>query len=529
MKYKLLALFLALLAVACGGTDNPEPIPEEVAGPVLVSTDPADGATGLTGASLSIRFTFDQTIACTAEGQKGITVDGGAIISSVSPSGANLTVLVSGLSRGKSYTVSLAAGSVRGYKQNQKGSAAITFHFSMKEPDPVDPNSWETAAAAVKNMGVGWTLGNTLESNSGDINNMWIETNPNRTPSSYENAWGQTDATRALIHLFKEAGFNAIRVPVTWYPHMGNFNATMAGNHWDKSSWLGSTDYAVDRDWMARVKEVVSYVIDEGMYCILNVHHDTGTASTAWLIAERDVYQAVKARYCALWKQIATEFESFGPQLLFESFNEMLARVKDKDGNLVFVWNYLSAEADQVINAYNADFVATVRATGGNNAKRNLVLNTYAASPDANALRDFQLPEDAVAGHLLAQVHSYAPYYFAFNPSEGETWQPKTVFDDASDKEVRTIVDGMNQNLVARGIPCILGEYGADTREGVGRAEAELAKQAACYVSQAAKYNIACFYWMGLVDGKEDRAAPRWTKPTLRDAILKAYNDNKSN
>ena len=524
MKYKLLALPLALLAVACGGTGNQEPVPEEVPGPALVSTDPADGATGLTGASLSIRFTFDQTITCTAEGQAGITADGGASKPVVSPNGTVLTVVVGGLSPGKSYTIYLPAGTVKGYKQNQKPSAAITFHFSMKEADPVDPNSWETAATAVKNMGVGWNLGNTLESNSGDVNNMWIETNPNRTPSTYENAWGQTDATRELIHLFKEAGFNAIRVPVTWYPHMGNFKATITGNHWDKSSWLGSTDYTVDRDWMARVKEVVSYVIDEGMYCILNIHHDTGTSTTAWLIAERDVYQAVKARYCALWKQIATEFESFGPQLLFESFNEMLAR--DKDGN--FIWNYISAEADQVINAYNADFVATVRATGGNNAKRNLVLNTYAASPDERVLKDFALPQDNVPDHLMAEVHSYAPYHFAFNPSKDDDWQPKTVFDDDCDKEVRTIVDGMNQNLVARGIPCILGEYGADTREGVGRAEAELAKQAACYVSQATKYNIACFYWMGLVDGKEDRAAPRWTKPTLRDAILKAYNDNKN-
>ena len=515
MKYKLLALFLALLAVACGGTDNPEPIPEEIAGPVLVSTDPADGATGLTGASLSIRFTFDQTIACTAEGQKGITVDGGAIISSVSPSGANLTVLVSGLSRGKSYTVSLAAGSVRGYKQNQKGSAAITFRFSMKDPDPVDPGSWETAATAVKNMGVGWNLGNTLESNSGDINNMWIETNPNRTPSTYENAWGQTDATRALIHMFKEAGFNAIRVPVTWYPHMGNFNATITGNHWDKSRWLESTDYQVDNVWMARVKEVVSYVIDEGMYCILNVHHDTGTSTTAWLRADEGVYASVRDRYISLWNQIASEFESYGERLLFESFNEMLDATN--------TWNYVSAAADAVINKYNADFVATVRATGGNNAKRNLVLNTYAASPDERVLKDFKLPEDNEQGHLIAQVHSYAPYRFAFNSE----WT-QTTFDDACDKEVRGIIDGLNKNLVSKGIPCILGEYGSDATNP-GRAETELAKQAACYVSQATLYNIACFYWMGLSDGKEDRAAPRWTKPTLRDAILKAYNDNKSN
>lgn len=523
MKYKLLALFLALLAVACGGNgnNNNETTPEEVPAPALVSTSPADGTGNLTDSSLPVVFTFDQTITCTADGQKGVSVDGGAFISSVSPSGTNLTVLVAGLSRGKSYTVTLPAGTVRGYKQNQKGSAAITFRFSTKDPDPVDPGSWETAAAAVKNMGVGWNLGNTLESNSGDVNNMWIEAqtvwNPGYklTTSDYETAWGQPVATRELIHMFKEAGFNAIRVPVTWYPHMGTI--TVNGNYWDKSSWTG---FDVDRAWMTRVKEVVNYVIDEGMYCILNVHHDTGTATTAWLRADKGVYASVKERYVSLWTQIATDFESYGERLLFESFNEML--------DVTNTWNYVSKAADDMINTINADFVAAVRATGGNNVKRNLVLNTYAASPDTRVLQDFKLPQDDVEGHLMAEVHSYAPYTFAFNPSETDTWQPKTVFDDACDREVRSIIDGVGQYLVARGIPCILGEFGADTREGEPRRESELAKQAACYISQAAKYNIACFYWMSLSDGA-DRSEPKWTKEALKDAILKAYNDNKSN
>ena len=508
-KLKYILPALALLT-ACGGSENQKPDPvEEVPGPALVSTDPADGTDGLTGSSLSITFTYDQNILCTAEALGAIQADNGAIVSEARPAGAKLTVTVGGLTRGSRYTVNIPAGTVKGYKQNQKASAAVSFHFSMKEPDPVDPGSWETAAEAVKNMGVGWNLGNTLESNSGDVENMWIESS--NTP--YEEAWGQTAATRALIHMFKEAGFNAIRVPVTWYPHMGNFKSTIYGTHWEKSAWLESTDYQVDPAWMARVKEVVGYVLEEDMYCILNVHHDTGTATTGWLKADQSVYTAVRDRYCSLWTQIATAFESYGPKLLFESFNEMLDATN--------TWNYASKEADDVINAYNADFVATVRATGGNNAKRNLVLNTYAASPDERAVKDFALPNDSVEGHLLAEVHSYAPYNFAF-----DTQWPQEIFDSNCDREVRSIMDGLGKNLVAKGIPCILGEYGADTGK---RAEAELAKQAACYVSQGAKYNIACFYWMGLSDGKEDRSAPRWTKPALKDAILEAYKNSKNN
>ena len=509
MKYKLPFLALAFLAFSCG--EPAEEPPVEVPGPALVSTSPADGTGGITDAKLTVAFTFDQNIICSPEGQQGIQADGGAFISAVSISGATLSVTVSGLNRGKSYVVTLPAGTVKGYKQNQKSSAAVTYRFSTKEPDPPVPGGFETAAACVRNMGVGWNLGNTLEANSGDVSNMWIEASTQRRPTDYENAWGQTDATRELIHMFKEAGFGAIRVPVTWYPHMG-VPLYVVGNSWDKSSWTG---FDVDRVWMARVKEVVSYVIDEGLYCILNVHHDTGTASTAWLRADKQVYAGVRDRYVSLWTQIATEFEPFGEKLVFESFNEML--------DVNNTWNYASKEADEVINTINADFVATVRATGGNNVNRNLILNTYAASPDRRALQDFQLPEDVVQGHLMAQVHSYAPYHFAFN-----TDNPKYVFDDSCDKEVRAIIDGVGQELVARGIPCILGEYGTDTGDQP-REEAELAKQAACYISQAAKYNIPCFYWMALSDGKVDRAAPQWTRPALKDAILKAYKDNKTN
>ena len=85
---------------------------------------------------------------------------------------------------------------------------------------------FETATDAVKNMGVGWNLGNTLDSNSGDINNMWIECFTSRTPSDYETAWRQVITTPELIKMMKDAGFNAIRLPVTWYPHMeATFNS----------------------------------------------------------------------------------------------------------------------------------------------------------------------------------------------------------------------------------------------------------------------------------------------------------------
>ena len=506
---------LAVWAVSCSEPDDPQPV--EVAAPVLVSTSPENGAGGFTDASMSVVFTYDQNIKCPQESQKGVSVSGGATIDKVSAYGTNLTVSISGLVRGNSYTVSLSEGTVQGYRANQKGSAAVSLTFSMKEPEvlppPIDPGTdpagWENAAACVRNMGVGWNLGNTLDSNSGDVDNMWIEAFSSRKTADYETAWGQPEATRALIHMFKEAGFGAIRVPVTWYPHIGTVSVTVSNNkgHWDMSTWTG---YDVDPAWMARVREVVDYVIAEGMYCILNVHHDTGSASTAWLRADRSVYESVRERYCSLWTQIATEFQSYGQKLVFESFNEML----DAKGT----WNSSTKEAHEVINLFNADFVETVRATGGNNAHRNLILNTYAASSAQEALASFRLPEDSAENHLMAEVHSYAPYRFAF-----DTDNPQTVFDASCEKEVKGIIETLNTALVSKGIPCVLGEFGADTSK---REETELAKQAKCYVSAATKYNIPCFYWMGLSDGK-DRSIPKWTKPLIKDAVLSAYKENK--
>ncbi len=517
-KTSFIALILScFLAFACGGHEDPV---TEADAPVLLGTDPENGAGGFIESSLSVVFHFDQNIKCSEQAQKGISVDGGASVDKVSAYGPDLTVGLTGLARGKTFTVTIPAGSIQGYRKNQKDSGAYSMSFSTRENDPVpsdpeDPKDWEDAFAAVVHMGVGWNLGNTLDSNSGNVDHMWIEGSTGRSTSDYETAWGQPVTTRALIHMFKEAGFGAIRVPVTWYPHIGTVTVTNGHDeqgewhsYWDKSTWTG---FDVDPKWMARVKEIVGYVLDEGMYCILNVHHDTGSATTAWLKADKAVYEAAKDRYRALWTQIATEFGSYGQRLVFESFNEMLDSRN--------TWNYSTSEAHEVINMYNADFVATVRATGGKNAYRNLILNTYAASTDTRALADFRLPADSVEKHLMAEVHSYAPYHFAF-----QTDTPKKVFDAACEKEVTGIIENLNAYFVSKGIPCVLGEFGADTSE---RAETELAKQAACYVSNAVKYNIPCYYWMSLSNA-EDRSVPKWTKPVLKDAILKAYRDSKA-
>ena len=513
---KFLPMLAVLALFSCG--EPAEEGPVENPGPVLVSTDPADGTGGLVGAYQTVVFTFDQNIACTPEGLEGISVDGEAFIEKVTPSGVTLTVVVAGLSRGKSYTVTLPAGTVRGFKQNQKPSEAVTLRFSLKERDPgPDPERWEPMAPAVRNMGAGWNLGNTLDTNSGDADNMWFEVNTDRTPVRYETGWGQPVTTRALIHMFKEAGFNAIRVPVTWYPHIGTLTITPYQDAdgarrglWDKSAWTG---YDVDPAWMARVKEIVDYVIDEDMYCIVNAHHDTGAGSAAWLVASEADFAAVKDRYQALWEQIATTFKDYGEKLLFESFNEML----DPYDSWCFASFATPARYDAEvarsayagIDSYNDLFVRTVRGTGGYNQVRNLVVNTYGAcSGDGTwnshlkePLTQFHLPE--APGHIAVEIHSY--------------WEADKFAEQQAD--IDQLFRNLDEHLVRRlGVPVIIGEWG-----GGSNVDSDASTRFARYFSGKAKdAGVAAFYWMCLSDGK-DRSVPTWTTPGIKDAILQPY------
>lgn len=378
------------------------------------------------------------------------------------------------------------------------------------DPDTETP-SWESAATAVRNMGAGWNLGNTLDANSGSADNMWIEAYTQRTTKDYETAWGQPVTTRELIHLFKEAGFGAIRVPVTWYPHMGTL--TVNGREWDPATWTGTE---VDPVWMARVKEVVDYVIGEGMYCLLNVHHDAGAATTAWLIAGETEFEAAEDRYTALWEQIATTFADYGEHLLFEAYNEMLDPLDSWCfASFAAAGGYDAAVARSAyagINRFADCFVRTVRATGGNNAHRNLVFNTYGGcSGDGtwnSHLKDpllyLQLPEPA--GHIAVEVHSY--------------WEAEKF--DAQQADIDRLFVNLDEYIVRRlGVPVIIGEWGGGSNED-GDANVRFAS----YFSQKAKdAGIAAYWWMGLSDG-QDRAVPAWTMPRTKDAILQPYTDS---
>ena len=354
-------------------------------------------------------------------------------------------------------------------------------------------SAFESANDAVKHMKVGWNLGNTLDAHNGQRVT---------DPKVSEIMWGQPVTTPELMQMMKEVGFGAIRVPVTWYPHMDGNNK-------------------VDAAWMKRVHEIVDYVISTGMYCILNVHHDTGADSDntkSWLKADETVYNQQKARYEYLWQQIAEEFKDYGERLLFESYNEML----DTYNSWCFAsfaapgqYNAsVATSAYNAINSYAQSFVNTVRATGGNNAKRNLIVNTYGACNGSGTwnshlqdpLKQMKLPTDITEGHIIFQVHAY----------------PNVVDLSSAMKEVDQIFRDLNTYLVQKGAPVVIGEWGTSNGNDYNDRRSNVLSFAKYFVEQAKAYNYAPFFWMGLSDGTA-RSFPAFNQADLVLTILQAY------
>ena len=254
---------------------------------------------------------------------------------------------------------------------------------------------------------VGWNLGNSLDATGSGM--------------SSETSWGNPKTTKELILKVKEAGFDAVRIPTTWYNHL-------------------DSDFNISEEWLARVQEVVDYAYDEGMYVILNVHHEN------WNDPYESTLPDVKKKIKKLWTQIANRFESYGERLIFEGMNE--PRWK----NTEFEWNGGNAEGRRVVNAYNEYFVETVRATGGNNRYRALMIPTYAAS--ASGLDGFTVPQDK---SVIVSLHAYSPYNFAMNPSGTTKFDPNNTSDT---QELTWLAGTLYDRFISKGTGVIIGECG---------------------------------------------------------------------
>lgn len=320
------------------------------------------------------------------------------------------------------------------------------------------------ALVFVQNMKTGWNLGNTFDaSDNGSSGN----------DLKYESMWCGTVTTKEMIDALKEAGFQTIRIPVSWHNHLTDDNHT------------------VSEVWLNRVQEVVDYAIDDDMYVIINIHHDF---STDYIYPTSEYLEQSKTYVTDIWTQVADRFKDYDDHLIMESMNEPRMVGSNNEWWLDFQ-NAECIDSIQCINEINQVFVDVVRSSGGNNATRYLMVPGYDASLQGAVNSYFSLPTDIEENQnkILVSVHAYTPYSFALQ-GEGESGSTDA-FDMTSSSSTKDIDDLMKQlydTFVKNGTGVVIGEYGAREKSGNLQARVDFT---AYYIEAARASGITCCVW----------------------------------
>lgn len=357
----------------------------------------------------------------------------------------------------------------------------------------------KTANQIVSEMGVGWNLGNTLDATGGSGLNT-------------ETSWGNPKTTKAMIDAVKAQGFNTVRVPVSWGKHM-------------------SSDLTIDSAWMARVKEIVDYCIDNDMYVILNIHHDNDIRKDGYpFFYPNSTYKDKSIKFVkAVWTQVSEAFKNYDQHLVFETLNEPRL-IGTSDEWWFPVNNPSAAVADSiaVINELNQQALNVIRASGGNNAERCVMIPGYGASIDGCTTPGYKLPTDTASNRLIVSVHAYTPYNFALNASGTSYFLP------SGKNEINSLFNTLKSKFINNGIPVVIGETSASNKKN----SAERVKWAEYYMGMAAELGIPCMLWdnnveysegnLGENHGHLKRSTLKWTDQAFVDAVVEPFCNLKN-
>lgn len=324
----------------------------------------------------------------------------------------------------------------------------------------------------VADMKTGWNLGNSLDAEGPD-----------------ETFWGNPATTQAMIDVVANRGFKTLRVPVTWRFHQGP-----------------APDYIVKSEWLDRVEEVVNYGRANNMYTIVNVHHDD-----PWIIPTTSQADAVKDRLSKLWTQIANRFKNYSDYVIFETLNE------PRHENTPQEWTGGTAEGRDVVNQYHQVSLDAIRATGGNNSTRKIMISTYAASTLPVAMDALVIPNNDE--NTMVSLHSYFPFPFTLGGTD-TTWGSD---DDKAQLEAE--MDRIKTEFTDNGIAVVLGEWSSGNQNNIE----DRLEHAAFYAEKAAERGFASVWWDNGNSGVSndglaifDRRSLSWPFGSIADSIIDA-------
>ncbi|MBQ4363047.1 MAG: glycoside hydrolase family 5 protein [Oscillospiraceae bacterium] len=343
----------------------------------------------------------------------------------------------------------------------------------------------------VKEMKVGWNLGNTFDAVIGSPNGT-------ETPKDWETAWGQPETTKALIDQVAAQGFNVFRLPVTWDGKFGE-----------------GPDYKINEDWLARVQQVADWALEDDMFVIINCHHEE------WNMPTEENTEKAEEITRALWGQIADHFADYDEHLIFECMNE--PRLKGTP----MEWNGGNDASRQIINRWNAAFVETVRSKGGNNKLRHLMIPGYAASSSEKCLKDIVIPDES-DDKIIVSVHAYLPYTFAL-AEEDQAKKEWSADDPADTRDIQILLLTLKELFLDKGRAVIIGEFGTRNRFNTD-ARVDCARY---YITKATQAGVPCVWWdnnafvSGEAFGLIDRRTFEWRYPAIIEAMMTARKDTE--
>lgn len=327
----------------------------------------------------------------------------------------------------------------------------------------------------VEDMQPGWNLGNTFDAGGG------------------ETSWGNPFVTEEFIQAIRNQGYRSIRIPITWNHRLGS-----------------DPEYIIQEDFTDRIREVVEWSLDAGLYVKINLHHDSH-----WLLNMENERETVMEKYKAVWRQIALLFKDYPSKLMFESINE--PRFSDD-------WNKDEPVYFEMLDELNTVFHQIVRSSGGFNATRPLVLPTVTASPSEARIRElYKTIERLDDPNLIATIHYYGYYPFSVNLGG------VTTFDETAREDIVQAFDRAYNTFVARGIPVIIGEFGllGFDKKIETIQHGEILKFLELFTYYAREKRITHMLWD---NGQHfDRRSYTWNNPAFYEVMMASLNGRSSN
>lgn len=420
---------------------------------------------------------------------------GGGGGNSATPQASSTKPAASSISANSMTAISSSAITASSSSMTASSSAPVTsgiYPGYNLNPLPADNIGMESNATQIASkIKIGFNIGNTLEAMGGKA----------------ETYWGNPEITKEFVAFVKQSGFSAVRLPVSW------------------DQYANQTTAEIDPGWLNRVKEVVQYCVDNDLYVIVNIHWDGG-----WL--ENNVtstrQEQNNAKQKAFWEQIATQLRNFDERVLFAGANEP---------------NVDTAEQMAVLHSYHQTFIDAVRATGGKNAQRVLVLQGPSTDIEKTNRLWTQMPTDTASNKLMVEIHYYTPWNYT-GMTKDENWgnqffywgkgfhsttdtahNPTWGEEDTVDQHFAL----MKTQFVDKGIPVVIGEFGTGVRKNLSGADLQLHLDSRAYyfnyiARQARANGLLPFYWD--IGELLDRTNNRVLDQQAFDALMNGI-DNK--